>query len=100
MPLLPTFPDRVCLVEEKRIFALFIPQYINDADGDIYKYPREQWITVDVTDAVVALGKKKALLVEDDQCSSDELIPEWIISSNNGPFAVEVEHAIREYFKK
>lgn len=81
-----------------KIIATFIPQYVDRVSGDIYNMDEEHWQEVDVTKAIRALGRTAALDVEDDQYSSDDLIPAEIIAAHGGPFAVRAEHAISCYY--
>ena len=86
--------------EGRRIKATFIPQaWVNDnaievdAEGDT---------VFDVTYLILAMGKDKALLIEDGRDSSDELlraetVPNWI-REWKGPFRVEVKEEIEAYF--
>ncbi|MBD8089085.1 hypothetical protein IFT48_03755 [Pseudomonas fluorescens] len=57
----------------------------------------------DVTDQIEAMGKEKALALEDNQYSSDELrdgknVEQWI-RDWDGPFYVRIEDSVREYFE-
>jgi hypothetical protein len=86
--------------EGRRIKATFIPQaWVNDnaievdAEGDT---------VFDVTYLILAMGKDKALLIEDGRDSSDDLlraetVPTWI-REWQGPFRVEVKDEIEAYF--
>lgn len=84
-------------MSEKRIIANFVPQvWTRDIafaiDGEVQ---------FDVTDAVLAMGKDAALKIQDDQYESDclwENSEESKTCNHSGPFFVEVEHAIREYY--
>ena len=84
---------------EKRVIARFQPQaWINDYATDIdgaYKF--------DVTDQILAMGKEKALELEDNQYESDNLWHKWVADhpdqDHDGPFYVEVQAAIRSFFE-
>ncbi len=83
------------------IIATFHPQVWMD-DYAIEVDPLGE-ASFDVTDEVVAMGKESALLIEDDQYSSDvfrtlDSVPEWI-KDWNGPFYVEVQRSIATYFE-
>jgi len=88
-------------VEKKRITAKFRPQgWVND---DAIDLDPEGPTDFDVTDVVLAMGKDKALKLEDNSCETDVLrelpnAPKWI-RDWSGPFVVEVEDAIRSYFE-
>jgi hypothetical protein len=79
---------------EKRIIATFHPQrWVGDtATPDETKAT----IDVDVTDKVLALGKEKALTLKDDSYETDDLVEH----DHDGPFYVEVEDAIQQYFEE
>lgn len=76
-----------------RIIAHFVPQvWVNDyaerVKGEKY---------FDVTDAILALGREKALALRDDQQETDDLVPSHM-RDHDGPFFIEVSEQIREYF--
>lgn len=81
----------------KRIAAKFIPQaWINDYACDIDDVRK-----FDVTDQVLAMPREKALAIRDDQYESDNLWhdnPSSLEVDWTGPFRIEVEDAIAEYF--
>lgn len=81
----------------RRIFARFQPQgWVNDCAVDLdgaYEF--------DVTEQVLALGRGRALALEDDSYESDELWHEHPVAAerqHTGPFSVRVEDAIRGYY--
>lgn len=86
------------IAKPQRVMAKFTPQgwvrdYAIDLDGD-YLF--------DVTEQVLAMGRDKALQIEDDSYEADELWQENSISDKHphtGPFRVEVATAIQEFFK-
>lgn len=79
----------------ERIIGKFIPQaWVNGHAVDLDEGRAE----FDCTDEVLAMGREKALAVQDNRDSSDDLIPERILKTHNGPFRVEVAEAIQEYF--
>lgn len=86
----------------KRIIARFHPQaWVND-----YAVPvdPEGEVEFDVTDAILAMNRDKALALEDDTYDTDDLqysahAPEWI-KEWSGPFYVEVAGAIESYFEE
>ena len=84
----------------KRIMATFHPQAWQN-DYAIAVDPEGE-VEFDVTPEVVAMGKEEARKVKDDQYESDDLrtadaAPDWI-KNWNGPFYVEVEQSIEDYF--
>jgi hypothetical protein len=84
----------------KRIVATFHPQaWQND-----YAIPvdPEGEVTFDVTDEILKIGREKALSIRDDEYESDHLrfssnSPEWI-REWSGPFYIEIQSSINEYF--
>lgn len=84
----------------RRVIARFHPQaWVNDYAVSV---DPEGDIDFDVTETVVKMGRGKALSVRDDDYESDELrqvetAPEWI-REWGGPFWVEVEQSIQEFF--
>lgn len=86
--------------EGRRIKATFVPQaWVNDhaievdADGET---------VFDVTYIVLAMGREKAMEIDDNRDSSDALIyaetaPQWM-RDWKGPFRVEVANEIKNYF--
>ena len=75
-----------------RVMATFRPQDAND------QFIAGAERRFDVTDQIVAMGKEKALEIEDHSYSADCLYHgqdhfEW-----DGPFEVEAEDAIREFY--
>jgi len=84
----------------KRVRAKFHPQaWINDYAVDV---DPEGPLTWDVTDAILAMGKTRALELQDSDYATDVFrdasgAPEWV-REWSGPFYVEVEGSIREFF--
>lgn len=77
----------------KRILATFHPQsWVNGYAVEC----EDGAFTVDVTDKILALGKEKALTLRDDSYETDDLIQH----EHNGPFYVEVQQSIEDYFKE
>jgi len=86
------------MTTEKRVIAHFQPQaWINDNAVEIDGAHR-----FDVTEQIVAMGREKALQIEDCQDTSDELWHAYVVGDptqeHNGPFAVTVAEAIKEFF--
>ena len=86
--------------EGRRIKAVFVPQaWVDDYAIEV---DAEGETVFDVTYLVLAMGKEKALGIEDGRDSSDALIyaetaPQWI-REWGGPFRVEVASDIKDYF--
>jgi hypothetical protein len=84
----------------KRITAVFHPQVW--IDGDAHEVDVSDPTTFDVTSAVTELGKSVALGLRDDDFYTDRLV--WMSKSQpwmaewSGPFWVEVEASIKEYY--
>jgi hypothetical protein len=83
---------------EKRVIAKFHPQaWINDYAVDI----DDGACDFDVTDQIVAMGKEAAMKIKDDSYEADNLWHNSPASEGNphhGPFRIEVEVAILEFF--
>ena len=81
--------------KEKKILATFIPEaWIRDNATEV-----DGRTKVDVTKAILRMGKEKALGIQDNDYDSDALAQEaGLTKHHSGPFRVEVERAIREYF--
>lgn len=83
-----------------KVLATFHPQaWINDYACAVDPEGETTW---DVTAEIVAVGREQALKLIDDQYSTDALrysarAPKWI-QEWSGPFYVEVEEAIREFY--
>jgi hypothetical protein len=85
---------------EKKVMARFQPQAwihnnaVNvDAAGEV---------EFDVTPEILEMGRERSLTIEDDSWVSDGFqsaknAPQWI-KNWYGPFYVEVEDSIREYY--
>lgn len=86
---------------ERRIVAKFVPQvWINDYAVSV---DAEGCDTFDVTDSVLALGREAALALRNDTHESDTLrfssnAPQWV-RDWQGPFYIDVEQSIAEYFE-
>ena len=83
----------------KKAMATFIPEAWtpDDCAGEIAG--RRQF---DVTDQIVAMGKEKALSLRDRSDSSDQLAENAGmvgVNAHDGPFSVECEDAIREFYE-
>lgn len=85
---------------DKQCLATFRPQaWINDNAVDI-----DGRLEFDITATIEALGREKALELKDNSTESDHL---WIdyqrthprASDHNGPFVVQCEDAIAEFFE-
>lgn len=81
----------------KKIMARFVPQaWINDHAVEV-----DGAVEFDVTEAIKKLGKRKALEIKDDDYDSDNLaIEAGIRDSHNGPFRVEVQAAIQDFYEE
>jgi len=85
-------------MNEEKVIARFQPQaWINDYAVDI-----DGAYDFDVTDMIVAMGKEKALELENNQYNSDALWQAWVADhpdkDHDGPFYVEIEAAVRRFF--
>ena len=78
-----------------RVFALWIPEaWVNDYAVEIDGAKR-----FDITDIVIAMGKKASLALKDDDYLSDELaLNHGVGLDHSGPFQVVVEDAIKEFW--
>ncbi len=89
---------------QKRIIAEFVPQaWIRDFDFCMRVEPLGP-TAFDVTETILAMGRKKALSLRDDQYETDALrhvagAPQWI-KDWEGPFYVAVESAIADFFEE
>ena len=87
---------------DKRIIATFHPQaWHNNYAFDVDPEGETEW---DATEVITAMGKDKALKLKDNQYETDDLryastAPGWI-RDWSGPFYVEVEDAISEFYKE
>lgn len=80
---------------DKRVVGRFIPQaWINDYAVDLDDGRAE----FDCTERILEMGRENALVVRDNRDTSDELVPQRILRRHNGPYRVEVEDAIRDFF--
>lgn len=85
-----------------RIRARFHPQAW--AQGYAVNVDPQGESEFDVTDAVVSLGRDKALALKDDTFDTDTLkhvrnAPAWV-HRWSGPFYVEVEQSVHDYFER
>ena len=78
----------------KRIMARFVPEaWVNDIAKEI-----DGTLEFDVTDRILAMSEAERATLRDDSLASDNLVPDSILSNHNGPFRVELEEAIENYF--
>ena len=83
----------------KKAMATFIPEAWTPDDYAIEIAGRCQF---DITDQIVAMGKEKALSLRDRSDSSDQLAENADLvgkGAHDGPFSVECEDAIREFYE-
>ena len=79
----------------KRIMARFVPEaWINDCAVEV-----DGSLEFDVTDQVLAMSESERAALRDDSHESDKLVPDGILCHYNGPFHVEIEQAIEDYFE-
>lgn len=89
-------------MSNRRAIARFHPQaWVNDYAIDADPEGETTW---DITDAIVAMGREASLALRDDDYASDYLresteAPAWI-KEWSGPFYIEAEESIREYWKE
>ncbi|HTS18021.1 MAG TPA: hypothetical protein VMP11_10650 [Verrucomicrobiae bacterium] len=85
-----------------RIIARFIPQHDENTHRMISDVVDDETgeVRFDVTDEILAMGRQKALKIEDDRDSSDALLPQEVRGTHDGPFRVVVQDAIREFFER
>jgi hypothetical protein len=83
------------MMSQKKIIARFQPQaWINDYGVDI-----DGAVDFDVTETILAMTKEKALTLRDGQYETDALaLDAGLLANISGPFRVEVELAIQNYF--
>jgi hypothetical protein len=90
----PIIPDYTSAPTEKLIIARFVPQiWVNDNAMEI-----DGAVEFDVTDKVLAMSPSERAALRDDSHASDHLVPDHMLRNHNGPFRVEVEQAIKDYF--
>jgi hypothetical protein len=78
----------------KRIMATFVPEaWIRDHAVEI-----DGRLEFDVTERILAMSEKERNELRDDDYNTDGLASEEIRGSHTGPFRVEVEKAIEDYF--
>jgi hypothetical protein len=83
-----------------KVIAIFYPQYEDELDNILPDYDSNLWEhSFDITEDIIELGIRDALLTEDDQYSSDEFLPDEIRDAHGGPFQVVVESSIHAYFQ-
>ena len=82
---------------QKRIIATFTPQaWINDYAVDI-----DGAYDFDVTAQILAMPREQALKIEDESFDADNLWHDNPVSKekpHNGPFRIDVQAAIADYF--
>jgi hypothetical protein len=92
-------PETVSLIPPqlpgKRIIARYVPQawvngYAMDIDGEAI---------FDVTETILAMPESERAALRDESLAADHLVPEHILRNHNGPFRVEIEDAVEEYFE-
>lgn len=87
---------------ERQIIAKFHPQaWIKDYTVEV---DPERPTEFGVTEEILRLSKEEALSLKDDDYRADDLryvmsAPTWVVQWP-GPFWVEVEEAIRQYFER
>lgn len=80
----------------KRIMARFIPEaWINDCAVEV-----DGSFEFDVTEQVLAMSESERASLRDDSHESDKLVPSGILANYSGPYRVEIEDAIAEYFSE
>ena len=85
----------------KKIIAIFHPQaWVNDYAIAVDPEGEREW---DVTEEILKMRRKVAMAIRDDEYSSDclresESAPKWA-RDWSGPFWIEVEQAIADYFE-
>jgi hypothetical protein len=88
------------MTKGRRIIARFHPQaWVDDYAVEVDPEGPLEW---DVTQDILRMGKAKAMDIQDERESSDALqdvptAPEWV-RTWAGPFWVEVEESVREYY--
>lgn len=97
----PTTSQQIAAdVTAPRIIAAFHPQaWWNDYAMEV---DPEGPTEFDVTDVILAMSRDDAEAIRDDQYESDDLrfapsAPQWV-RDWSGPFWIEVENAIGDYF--
>ena len=91
-----------CSACSGKVIAIFHPQaWVNDYAISV---DPEGSVEFDITSTIIEMGRDVALKIQDDQYSSDDLrdvasAPEWI-RHWSGPFYVEVEESIAEFFEQ
>ena len=82
------------------VIATFVPQaWVNDLA--VRAEPKGP-VEFDVTEVILAMGREKALALQDDQYETDDLRahgPKWM-REWDGPFRVEVADSIQAYFDR
>jgi hypothetical protein len=74
--------------------ATFVPEaWIRD-----YAVEIDGRLEFDVTERILAMSEEERNQLRDDDYNSDVLASEEIRGSHTGPFRVEVEQAIEDYF--
>jgi hypothetical protein len=81
-------------MSEKRIMAVFIPEaWIRDHAVEI-----DGRVTFDVTETILAMSEEDRQRLRDDDYNTDNLAAGEVRANHGGPFRVEVEQAIEDYF--
>jgi hypothetical protein len=78
----------------KRIMATFVPEaWIRD-----YAVEIDGRFEFDVTERILAMSEEERNRLRDDDYNTDDLASDEIRASHTGPFRVEVQQAIEDYF--
>ncbi len=78
----------------KCIMARFVPEaWINNYSVEI-----DGAVEFDVTEAILAMPPSQRDALRDNTNESDNLVPDRILTLHSGPFRVEIEQAIEDYF--
>jgi hypothetical protein len=81
-------------MSKKRIMAVFVPEaWIGDHAVEI-----DGRFEFDVTEKILAMSEEERNRLRDDDYNTDEFASESVRASHTGPFRVEVEQAIEDYF--
>ena len=73
-------------------------RFIPEAWIDGYATQIDGAVEFDVTEQVLAMSEAERATLRDDSLASDNLVPDSILSNHNGPFRVELQQAIEDYF--
>jgi len=81
-----------------RVIGKFIPQwYINDDHA--FDMP-DKACGFDCTLEVLNMGKDMSVIIEDASSEADELVPYSVLITHDGPYRVEVQEAIKEFWSE